>query len=178
MACETLVNWPEIELVLTVVKVPILKTLDYQRILSYRFVLLYTQRRWRLFNIYGRISIDKPMQVLFVWMFFISPLIINGNLAEKSILGCMCSVLALYIYHATLYSPAKFLQKSQLINFWGFPCVQLFAFVLLLLEFFHFCHFHYDIFWCESIWVHLGCDPQCFLYLDISFLLQVLGILS
>ena len=47
----------------------------------------------------------------------------------------MSSISALYIYHATLYNPAKFLQKNQLINYWGFPCIQPFAFLLLLLEF-------------------------------------------
>ena len=69
-------------------------------------------------------------------------------------LGCMCSISALYIYHATLYNPAKFLQKNQLINFWGFPCTQPFALLFLLLEF-SLSLLSFSL-WYFLVWVCLG----------------------
>ena len=50
--------------------------------------------------------------------------------------------------------------------FFFLPHLEFFLHILLL-------PLKYSIYWCGYIWVHLVWDPLCFLYLDISFILQV-----
>ena len=115
--------------------------------------------------------------------FFVSPSILNDNFAGLSILDCRFFLFrTLNISCPTLFWPVKFLQKNHQIVLWGFPCIWLFVFLLLPLEFpffsFTFAVLNYDMSWYVSVWVHLVWDPLCFLYLDIRFLLQVWEIFS
>ena len=70
------------------------------------------------------------------------------------------------------------LQRKSPDSLWGFPCIRLFVFLLLPLEFSKFYHFNYAMSWYGSVWVHLVCDPLCFLYLVICFFLQVWEVFS
>ena len=67
---------------------------------------------------------------------FISPSSLNKILARYRILVVDFSLSVLQVYPAIPFWPAEFLLKDQLLNIWGFPCMLLVAFLLLLLIFF------------------------------------------
>ena len=64
----------------------------------------------------------------------ISPSNQNENVARQSILGCRFFSF-ITLNPATLFWPAGFLLKSQLVALWEFPCMELVAFPLLMLIF-------------------------------------------
>lgn len=80
------------------------------------------------------------------------------------------SFSVLWIYFAIFFCLIQFLQRTLLIDLWGFPCNWLFVFLLLPLESFNFWHLYYNISWSRSAWAYLVWGPMYFLYLDICFL--------
>ena len=67
----------------------------------------------------------------------ISPSILNEILDKYSDLGCRFFPFQYFKYYPAIpFWPAEFLLKDQLLNIWGFPCMLLVAFPLLLLTFF------------------------------------------
>ena len=55
------------------------------------------------------------------------------------------SLSLLYIYPAIPFWPAEFLLKNQLLNVWGFPCILLVAFPLLLFNIVYLCLFFFSL---------------------------------
>ena len=106
--------------------------------------------------------------------FFISPSILNDNLARESILSYRFFPFSTPKFHATPFWLAKFRQTNQLIALWQFCCDILLTAIRVL-------SLIYAILimmcWCGSLWVHFVWDPLGFLYLDICFLLQVWEVL-
>ena len=67
---------------------------------------------------------------------FISPSILNEILPGYSNLGCRFFPSSTLNISCHSLWPAEFLLKDQLLSVWGFPCMLLVAFPLLLLIFF------------------------------------------
>ena len=110
-------------------------------------------------------------------MFFISSSILNDNNTGQIII---LQVSFLFTFQHTEYImplPSGlqiFCKKSadslMRILLHMILCFYLASFRILFLT---FTNFNYDVSSCGYVWVHLGWDPLCFLYLDICFLLQV-----
>ena len=69
------------------------------------------------------------------------------SLLDTVILVVDVSLSLLYVYSSISLWPAEFLLKDQLLSVWGFPCMLLVVFPLLLLIFFVFnlCYFSFSI---------------------------------
>ena len=68
--------------------------------------------------------------------FFISPSILSGILARYNNLGCRFFLFSILNMSCQSLLSCSFCWKDQLLSVWGFPCMLLVAFPLLLLTFF------------------------------------------
>ena len=116
--------------------------------------------------------------------FFISPSILNDNLAEYRVLGCGSPTPRPFQYFSiSCHSLMACRFSAEKSIFSHRESSLLYDFVSLLLPyefslFFLILTFNYDMFCCASAWFHLIWDHLRFLCLDICFLLQAWEVFS
>ena len=90
------------------------------------------------FNTYCKIGLVvlNPLNFCLSEELLISLSTLNEILDGYSKLGCKIVPFSTLIYSAIVFWPTEFLLKHQLLNKWGFPCMILVAFPLVLLIFF------------------------------------------